>query len=131
MSAYIDFDRHKKILGTLFVVFSVLNIAFIFFGTMVLSELIPIYVPDENVLLILRIVKYGLWTIAGIITIPGIIAGIGLLYKKDWALIVAFVLGIIALPCFPIWTFIGIYTIIIFILKQRDEPNLKSEESNH
>lgn len=122
----VDIDQHKKILGTLYIVFSSLNIVIVMMVALISSAIIPLHVDDFEVLLAIKIVKYALITLTFILTTPALIAGIGLLYKKDWALTLAFIIGIIGLLGFPIWTFIGIYSIVIFILAQ---SNKKTREA--
>lgn len=128
MANYVDVDRHKKILGTLFVVFGSLNIVLVILVSLVLSAVIPGQVDDLEVLLVFTIAKYAILTLTFILTTPALIAGIGLLYQKDWALTLAFVIGIIGLLGFPIWTFIGIYSIVIFILAQNNQQPREATE---
>ena len=118
MASQAEIDRHKKILGTLYIVFSSLNIVFVLMVALIVSAIIPIHVHDFESLLAVKIVKYAVITLTLVLTTPALIAGIGLLYKKDWALTLAFIIGIIGLLGFPIWTFIGIYSIVIFIMAQ-------------
>jgi hypothetical protein len=75
-----------------------------------------------------NIVKYAVISLTLILTTPALIAGIGLLYKKDWALTLAFIIGIIGLLGFPIWTFIGIYSIVIFIMSQSNNRPKRAED---
>jgi hypothetical protein len=79
-------------------------------------------------LLVINIVKYALISLTLILTLPALIAGIGLLYKKDWALTLAFIIGIIGLLGFPIWTFIGVYSIVIFIMSQSNQKTRNAED---
>jgi len=120
MTNQVNIDQHKKILGTLYVVFSSLNIVIVLMAALIISAVVPNYVHDFESLLAVKIVKYALITLTLVLTTPALIAGIGLLYKKDWALTLAFVIGIIGLLGFPIWTFIGIYSIVIFIMSQNN-----------
>ena len=46
-------------------------------------------------------------------SLPGIVAGVGLLKFRPWARILAIILAIINLFLFPIGTALGIYTLII------------------
>lgn len=121
MSNKVNIDQHKKILGTLFIVFSLLNVVAVLMIVLIASSIIPIHVDDSEVLLTIRIVKYAVLTLTFVLTTPALIAGIGLLYKKDWALTLAFVVGIIGILGFPIWTFLGIYSIVIFIMAQNNQ----------
>lgn len=120
MANQVNIDQHKKILGTLYVVFSSLNIVIVLMAALIISAVVPNYVHDFESLLAVKIVKYAVITLTLVLTTPALIAGIGLLYKKDWALTLAFVIGIIGLLGFPIWTFIGIYSIVIFIMSQNN-----------
>ena len=128
MANQIDIDQHKKILGTLFIVFSSLNIVLVLMIALITSAVIPLHVDDFEVLLAVKIVKYAVFTLTFILTTPALIAGIGLLYKKDWALTLAFIIGIIGLLGFPIWTFIGIYSIVIFILSQNSKKPIDASD---
>ncbi len=121
MTNQINIDQHKKILGTLFIVFSSLNIAVVLMIALISSAIIPMHVDDFEVLLALKIVKYAVITLTVVLTTPAFIAGVGLLYKKDWALTLAFIIGIIGILGFPIWTFIGIYSIVIFLMNQNNK----------
>jgi hypothetical protein len=127
MKNQVNIEQHKKILGTLLVVFSTLNIVVVLLVALIASAIIPFHVDDFEVLLAVKIVKYAVITLTLILTAPALIAGIGLLYKKDWALTLAFIIGIIGILGFPVWTFIGVYAIVIFILAQN---NQKARDAN-
>ena len=123
-----NIDQHKKILGVLYVVFSSLNIVGVMFFVLLASSIIPIHVDDQEALLVINIVKYALISLTIVLTLPALIAGIGLLYKQDWALTLAFIIGIIGILGFPIWTFIGVYTIVIFIMAQNTPKTRNAED---
>ena len=129
MANQVDIDLHKKILGTLYVVFSSLNIVLVFMFALIASAVVPFHVDDFEVLFVVKIVKYALLTLTLVLTTPALIAGIGLLYKKNWALTLAFIIGIIGLLGFPIWTFIGIYSIVIFILAQSNQKTSETRQA--
>jgi hypothetical protein len=128
MAQKTDIDQHKKILGVLYVVFSSLNIVGVMFFVLLASSIIPIHVDDQEALLVISIVKYALISLTLVLTLPALIAGIGLLYKQDWALTLSFIIGIIGLLGFPIWTFIGIYSIVIFIMAQNSSKTRNAED---
>ena len=113
MSNQVNIDQHKKILGTLFVVFSCLNLVVVLMMVLITSAVIPLHVDDLEALLVIKIVKYAVITLTIVLTAPAFIAGLGLLYKKEWALTLAFIIGIIGILGFPVWTFIGIYAILL------------------
>ncbi len=123
-----NIDQHKKILGILFIVFSLLNVVLVLFFVMMASSILPNFVNDQGVLFAANIAKYALITLILMLTTPAFIAGVGLLYKKEWALTLALVIGIIGILGFPFWTFIGIYTIIIFIMSQSNSRPKQAKE---
>lgn len=128
MANQVDIDQHKKILGTLFIVFSSLNIVMVLMAALIISAVVPMHVDEFEVLLAIKVVKYAVITLTLVLTTPALIAGIGLLYKKDWALTLAFIIGIIGLLGFPIWTFIGIYSIVIFIMAQSNRKPVQATD---
>ena len=46
MANHVDIDQHKKILGTLYVVFSSLNIVFVLTLVLIASAIIPVHVHE-------------------------------------------------------------------------------------
>lgn len=128
MKNQVNIEQHKRILGMLLIVFSSLNIVVVLLIALVASAFIPIHIDEFEVLLAVKIVKYAVITLTLILTTPAFIAGVGLLYKKDWALTLAFIIGIIGILGFPIWTFIGVYAIVIFILAQNNEKTRNASD---
>jgi hypothetical protein len=57
-----------------------------------------------------------------VLSVPGLIAGIGLLNRSQWARVMALVLAVFELALFPMGTLLGAYT--IFVLVQRRVPEL-------
>jgi hypothetical protein len=55
--------------------------------------------------------------------LPSIGAGIGLLYKQNWALILALILGCFKLFSFPIGTALGVYTIWVYAEDTKSKPS--------
>jgi uncharacterized membrane protein (DUF2068 family) len=50
-----------------------------------------------------------------VISVPELIAGVGLLNYRQWARILAIILGIVELPGFPIHTALGIYGLWVLL----------------
>lgn len=118
MTPQANIDQHKRILGILYVVFGLLNLVIVLMIVFIASSIIPIYVHEEEVLMVINIVKVAVITFTTVLSAPALITGFGLLYKKEWAVTLAFIIGIIGLLGFPIWTFIGIYSIVVFVMTQ-------------
>ncbi len=117
-------DSHKRILGFIFTITSILsiltalllNIFFSALWTFVLSQAdAGDALPLEFVSLIF---EYIPWIII-IFSVPSLIAGIGLLNKASWAMTLALILGCLKLISFPIGTAIGVYAIWIYFEDQK------------
>ncbi len=114
-------DRHVNTLGILYIVFGALGLfgalailvvfrmtgAFFDFGavthwnTYTYTHAAPL----------LRLIGLIIATAIAITSIPGIIAGIGLINRTEWGRIFALILGAINLINFPFGTALGIYAI--------------------
>jgi len=119
-------NKHKRTLGILFICFAVLKIIFFTLGIQLISFGLQFLEDEAEVQFAAYIIKYVIGTILILYTIPSLLAGIGLINGKKWALILALILGIISLPVFPIGTGIGVYAIIVFLMDQssyyKDKP---------
>jgi len=106
-------------LGTLYIIFSSLCLigAVVVYFTLTTAGLIS---GDETAIFITGIVALALGAFLLVISIPGIIAGIGLLHYKPWAKTLSLVIGIINLINFPIGTLIGVYTIWVLMNSQTE-----------
>jgi ABC-type amino acid transport system permease subunit len=118
-------ESHKKVLGILFVVLGSLQLLTMlllnmFFGaifTFALSEAEP---QEQRILqLVMSIVRFIPLLVIIFMALPGIAAGIGLLAKQKWAMIVALIIGCLNLFSFPFGTALGIYTIWVYSEDQR------------
>jgi len=103
-------ERHVTTLGVLYLVFSGLGILIGFFLFVVLtgSGLIS---GDSEAIFITGIIGTVLGSIFVLMSIPGFIAAYGLFKFREWARILAIILGMINLINFPIGTALGIYTL--------------------
>ncbi len=66
---------------------------------------------DRSALGVLSTVAVGVTCLLGMLAIPGLIAGIGLLRRSSWGRILAIIVGFIDLLNFPIGTVIGAYSL--------------------
>jgi len=66
---------------------------------------------DDTAIRVTTIVSIFVGALVVLISIPGIVAGIGLLSYKSWARILAIILSVLNLPGFPIGTLLGIYSL--------------------
>lgn len=121
-------ESQKRNLGTLMIVFAILKIVVYIIGLQFLSMGLEFIDDDPEVLLVAHMLKYMIGVAVALLSIPTIIAGIGLRQQKDWALLLALIIGILALPVFPFGTGIGIYAIIVFLMDK--SPAYSSKQTS-
>lgn len=103
-------QKNINIVAALQIGLSVFNllIAFLIFTVL---KVVGGFVDDPNGSTILSLIADILAIVFIIISIPGILAGIGLYKRREWARILTIVLSVIELFSFPFGTAIGIFSI--------------------
>lgn len=112
-------EKHVKLLGILFIVYHVLGLLFGFFLLSLLSA-IGVLSRDPEVA--------GIWALVGLVgssfllvlSLPGVIAGIGLLKHKPWARILALVIAFLAILQFPVGTVLAGYAFWVLLKDETD-----------
>jgi len=113
-------SKHYKLLGIFYLVLGCLTLlSGIFVGSIL--KTVGVMVDDAQAEKVLGIISAVFPIAMFTISLPNIIAGIGLLYKKYWALIMALVLSILTIFNFPLGTALSIYTIWVFVKKEELE----------
>jgi hypothetical protein len=107
-------EQHIPILGGLHVVMGVFSLVIGVFIFMLLTS-IGLAVANEDPIAprILITVGTAVGILVLVLSLPGIIAGYGLLKRRTWARPLAIVVGALSLFNIPIGTLIGIYTLIV------------------
>src|ERR1043166_4050968 len=110
-------DTHVKILGVIYIIArAILVVLGLFlFGVIGGSGLLS---GDREAIFVTGVVGTALAIFFFILSIPSIIAGIGLLKRREWARILTIVLGVLHLFGFPIGTAIGVYTLYVLFNDQ-------------
>ena len=112
-------DQHIRILSVLFIIFGVFGLiaAVVIFMAGAGTAASILASDNSNEARVASAWVGGCITfvavLAGLISIPSIIAGWGLSKRKSWSRILAIIIGLVALPQIPIGTALGIYAIII------------------
>ena len=103
-------EKHITVIGILYIAFSALGIlaAIIVFTAVVGGGLIS---GDSEAMTITAIVGPTIAFFLILVSAPGIIGGIGLLKRRDWARILVLILGFLNLINIPFGTVLGVYTI--------------------
>lgn len=113
-------ESHVKIIGILYLVFSILGVlgAVLLFTTL---NIIGQIVDNPDAAMVLAIVSNVVAIVLTICSIPGIIAGWGLLKYKEWARIIIIILSALNILNFPFGTALGIYAIWALVQKETIE----------
>ena len=131
-------DRHITILGILFVCY---HVAALFGSVMVLITFLGIGMISSGALrhtldalpyMPLGILGMVGWLISGLMlltSLPGLIAGIGLIRFKPWSRMLAMVIAVFTLFSFPIGTALGIYALWILLSNESIELFESTKES--
>lgn len=107
-------ERHITILGVLHIANSALGIiaALIVFTVVTGAGIIS---GDQEAMTITAIVGSSVALFLLVLSLPGIVGGIGLLQHRPWARIVVLVVGFLNLLNIPIGTVLGVYTIWVLL----------------
>ncbi len=103
-------EKHVNVVAGLQIGLSVLTIiigAVIYLVFLLAGD----FADDEQARFALSIISKVLIIFMVLISIPGIIAGIGLLKRKEWARILTLILSVLELFNFPLGTAVGVYSI--------------------
>jgi hypothetical protein len=103
-------EKHIPIVGTLWIVFSVLWILLAVFLFVILAGA-GMVSGDENAMAILAIIGSFIAFFLIVISIPGIVGGIWLMKRKEWARILVLILAFLNLLNVPFGTALGVYSI--------------------
>lgn len=130
-----DIQSHKRTLGIIHLVYgSLIAVAFIFIGSFI-TMLFPFIAEeiandvgndaDDILLFVESIIRTVFILLLIFSALPSIIAGIGLLQKRNWGLVVALIAGCVSIFSFPFGTAVGVYSIYVFVEnnKRKDDQN--------
>lgn len=109
---------HVKVIGILWIIYGVffLGLACLallfFFGVATLPNVEDVE-PG-----VLRVIGILVSSFLGLISLPQIVGGLGLLGYKEWARILMLVISFVSLPNVPFGTFLGVYTMVILFNRE-------------
>lgn len=117
-------DKHLNLLGILYIVLGVFHIfsisvaAIFLFGFNEFSGVVEIG--------FVRVIIAFVFGLIILVSLLGIVGGIGLLKGQGWARGLVLVLGFIILVNIPLGTLLGIYTIWALLLRENGAPQSKT-----
>ncbi len=120
--------QHVTILGVLFIVFGALGllgaliVLFLFGGAAAIAGVVAQNEPDARIAVpILGFVATALFLFISILSMPGIVAGIGIVKFKNWARILGLILSVIKLLNIPFGTALGVYGLWVLLSPETEE----------
>jgi len=120
-------EKHLTIVAAIQVGFSIFGILIAVVVYTVLMNVAG-FVNEEEAVYVLPIVARWVAIFFLVISIPGLVGGIGLFMRKSWARILIIILSVIELLNIPIGTAIAIYS--IYVLVQDDTVKLLNGKSS-
>lgn len=115
-----EFGQHVLILGWLYIVgYSLFLLVGVF--VFILLSGIGVASRDATAVMVLSTVGTFVAAILTLLALPGMIAGVGLLRRRNWGRILAVVVGILGLSNVPIGTLMGIYALIMLTKPEATE----------
>lgn len=120
-------EKHINVVAALQIGLSVFNllVALLIFTVL---KLVVGFVDEPAAETILSIIADVLAIVFIVISVPGILAGMGLYKRKEWARILTLILSVIEIFSFPFGTAIGIYSIWALIQPETIAAFGKTEE---
>lgn len=117
---------HVKVLGVLYIALSsmmLLAALFLFFAVGTATGIVGMNADSRDAAIALPIIGIAgtaLIVLLLVLSLPGLITGIGLLKFQPWARIVGIVLGVLHLINIPVGTVIGIYALWVLLSKETE-----------
>ena len=103
-------DKHINVIAALRIGFSILGLIIGIIAYIILY-VVGNTTSDYDAQIVLPIIANILMAFFLLMCVPGIIAGIGLFKKKEWARILTLILSVLDLVNIPVGTALGIYSI--------------------
>jgi hypothetical protein len=112
-----DLQLHASILGWLLIVTHAVGLVigvFLFF----LLTGIGAATGDGVAFSILSVTGTALGLFIAVLSLPGVLAGYGLLTRKSWGRLLALVVAVLGLLNFPVGTIVGLYAIWVLLQQE-------------
>lgn len=119
-------ERHINVVAALQIGYSILGLA-IGIGLFTLFHFIGDFVDDHEAEFVLSIIANVMMVMFVVLSIPGILAGMGLFKRREWARILTLILSVLHLLSFPIGTAVGIYSIWALVQPENVEAFKNNE----
>jgi hypothetical protein len=121
-------ENHVKAVGIIHIAFSVLGVIMGVVVFTILNLVARMPDVDEEAIRILQTIGFVLPWFFIVLSLPGIVGGIGLLKQQGWARILILIKSFLDLVSFPIGTAVGIYSIWVLFDKRTEKIFAKSKK---
>ncbi|MDQ3394555.1 MAG: hypothetical protein M3512_10660 [Bacteroidota bacterium] len=111
-------EKHKVLLGAIYIVFGAFTVVGSLFVMILITLNGGIVQEPHSLIEVLKIVGFVGSVILLLISIPGIIGGIGLIHHKSWAKSLVLIIGFFYLFFIPLGTFLSMYTVLVLMRDQ-------------
>ena len=101
-------QKHVTLLGALFIAYHIIGLL-VGLGMMTVLSAVGCATRDPQAMAILSAIGVGFGTFLIVLSVPGLIAGVGLLRRAGWARILALIVGAFDLIKIPFGTALGVY----------------------
>jgi len=109
---------HIKVIGILWVIFGAFCLLLALFAFLFFFGVAQIPNVDDIEPGILRIIGIVASAFLGLLGLPQIIGGLGLIRHKEWARILMLVVSFLSLPHVPFGTALGVYSMVVLFSPQ-------------
>ena len=114
-------EKHVNIIAALQIGLSLLRLIVVAIVFAVL-HFVADFADDPDAELVLSIVANIVMVVCLVLSLPGILAGIGLFRKKEWARILTLIISVLEIVNIPLGTAVGVYS--IWALSQNETVEL-------
>ncbi len=115
---------HRKVVGICFIVFSALGLLGLLFYDFFMDFILDMAVTDPDfdpmALGVFDFINKFVWAIGILFLVPRMIVGFGLVNQRRWADVPGLIFAVIGLINFPIGTALGVYAIMVFTSKPKN-----------
>ena len=115
-----DIEIHISVVGWLQILNSIVNLLVAGFVLAILLTVGNI-ANDPIAYRFLATIGWLTGGFLGILALPGLVVGIGLLGRSGWSRVLAIVIAIFQLALFPIGTVLGAYTLFVLLQRSAEE----------
>jgi len=108
-------ERHVQVIGILWIVYGVMGLLFAFLVFLLLFGVS--FVPNMGSIApgILRLVAWIASVFFLILALPQVVAGMGLLRRREWGRILTLIVSFFHLLSFPLGTALGVYSFVVLL----------------